>query len=240
MKYIAVVALYVFTRCLFASPVPIEGFPSEFSRQILAENMIVDGRESQVFQFRSNRDLGFTLSLLKDWLSQPRIGPQVSRKDGWIYVSQRRSGWWVIAQVRELHEGTHIEGLLIFWKEQGRKNDELTFSRAATNSLSALQRARVIRQVQSVDENRRTLTLTISSKLSLNQLHAAFEKDFRRMGLNPASFSPLAAMSMASGHITQVWVGKNTQISITLFEHRGDSAAVLHWMGFNSKESAAS
>jgi hypothetical protein len=238
MKYLTIFALCFIARCGFASLVPMEGFPTELSHQILAEKMLVDGRESHVYTIRSTRDLASTVTLLKEWLFQSKVRPQVTHREGRIYISQRRSGWWITAQVDELTTGTQVGGLLIFWRDQGSSLEERSFAQSALSSLSALQQGRVVKQVQSVDTNRSTLTLTISSKLSLNTLYAAFERDFRRMELTTANFSPLASASATSGHIAQVWTGANTQISITLFEHRGDSVAVLHWLGFNSKANA--
>jgi hypothetical protein len=225
----------VFSLLLFgflkvsASEVPIEGFPKTLVRQILAERIILEGRESQVYRFHAKQDLPTTVVLLKDWLNQKPVAAQVSHRDGWTYVSQRRSGWWVTAQVRELATTSQVEGLLMFWKHRDNADQEAKATLAAVNSLGTLRQSRILRQVQSVDAGRTAVTLTIISKLSLGALSDGFETDFRRIGLNTASHSPMSQR-------TQVWVGKNTQISITLFEHRGESAAVIHWMGVNAKE----
>lgn len=215
------------------SEVPIDGFPATLVHQILAEKIILDGRESQVYRFHSKQDLSATVTLLKHWLHQTPAIAQISQRDGWTYVSQRRSGWWITAQVRELANNLQVEGLLIFWKNQDSAVHGGNAIGAAINSLGSLQQSRILRQVQSVDGARTSLTLTIVSKRSVGTLLAGFETDFRRLGLNPASHSPM-------GQGTQVWVGQNTQISITLFEHRGDSAGVIHWMGVNSKSIGAS
>jgi hypothetical protein len=227
----------ILVLCLFATwleAAPLDGFPSEIPLEHLWQKAHFEGRESQAYRFSSAMSVDRVSAMLKVWLTGPLGAPQVKRQGQWLYLSQRRDGWWVTAQLRSLSDvanGT-VEGLLTIWRHSSGG------AGLPVKELTALSITKVIRQFDTEDGGIRSTSLTLLSEQSRSAVQQAFEADFKRLGMTPASYSPpaLKTSSAAAQGVSTAWRGNGSQLVMTVFSHRGQTAVVIHWMGTLERE----
>jgi hypothetical protein len=213
---------------------PLDGFPAAIPLEHLWQKAHFEGRESQAYRFSSASGIDQVSALLKVWLTGRFGEPQVKQQGQWLYFSQRRDGWWVTAQIRPLSDGgsAAIEGLLTIWRHSSGS------AGLPVKELTALSMTKVIRQFDSEDGGVRSTSLTLLSEHSRDAIAQAFEANFKRLGMAPASYSPpaLQASAAAAHGTSKAWRGNGTQLVMTIFEHRGQTAAVIHWMSAANNE----
>jgi hypothetical protein len=199
----------------------------------------IEGKPTQVYRFKVARPVEQVRARLLQWLDQPESPPQETLKNGWTYLSHKRLGTWVSVQFRSLDHSANgdgsVEGLVSLWQDSELKAAS-TFTDSkfdAFNRIATLARVQIIRRLESHDQGRRALSLTVLSEQSITSLAASLSQDMKLLGLSPASFAP-PLMRSQSGEvvgypfISQAWAGNGSQVVFTVFEHRGKTAAQIY------------
>ena len=213
----------------------LQGFPPDIALERLWDSARFGGKESQTYRFNSKKTLPEIRQTMNAWLAHPGLAPQAVERDGWSYLSHQKMGWWVTVQARELQRGESlmsVEGLVTFWRTQ--KSGSSMATDLPFEKLAALQAAKVIRRMASADNGKQALTVTLISTETIGSIAKNLAADFQTLGLRPAPFSPPALQSVlskneASGSVSQAWLGANSQLMLTIFEHRGNTAILIHW-----------
>jgi hypothetical protein len=215
----------------------LQGFPSDIALQRLWDSVRFDEKESRTYRFNANQPLADVQKKLNAWLAHPSLSPQVVEKNGWRYLSHQKLGWWVTAQVRQMDIGTSsaaVEGLVTFWRTAKLPPDAarlLPFSK-----LTSLDSAKIIRRIESIDNGKLGVTATLVSQLPTAVIARQLGTDLNHLGMRPAPYAPPSLQSVFTKNesrtdqpISQAWLGANSQLIFTIFEHRGETAILIHW-----------
>jgi hypothetical protein len=217
----------------------VQSFPSEFALSKLWAQVDIEGKPTQVYRFKVMRPVEQVRARLLQWLDQPEGPSQETFKNGWTYLSHKKFGSWVCVQFRSLDPSVNgdgsVEGLVSLWQDSELKPAS-TFTDSkfdAFSRIATLERVQIIRRLESHDQGRRALSLTVVSEQSVASLAASLSQDMKLLGLAPASFAPPLMRSQSNigiGYpfISQAWAGNGSQVVFTVFEHRGKTAAQIY------------
>jgi hypothetical protein len=217
---------------------PLEGFPSNFEVFTLWESVTVDGRPSRAYRFISKEPFSDVRFRLQQWLSRPDSPAQEVVKNGWTYLSHKKSGYWTSVQFRRF-DVELVEGIVSVWQDANEKSHN-PFERF--ERMASLQNLHVIRRVESIDRGRRTLNLIGVGDKSVAALVNGLVSDLKALGLTPATYAPAALdankQSALQGpqqgsYAAQAWTGAGSQVLLTVFEHKGRTAVQLLFSGGN-------
>jgi hypothetical protein len=222
----------------------LEGFPPSFEVSGLWENVTVESRSSRAYRFVARESFPEVRVMLRQWLSQSNSPAQEAVKNGWTYLSHRKSGHWTTVQFRVFEADRRgggkdavdielVEGIVSVWQDAHEKSRN-PFERF--ESMASLQNINVIRRIESVDRGQRTLNLVVVGDMSVSSLVGRFASDLKELGLMPATYAPplLNASKQVppqAPYAAQAWTGAGAQVVFTVFAHRGRTAAQLFLSG---------
>jgi hypothetical protein len=219
-----------------AKVAPLEGFPSGFEVSMLWENVTVEGRSSRAYRFITKEPFAEVRFRLQQWLSRVDLPAQVLEKNGWTYLSHKKSGNWISVQFRRL-DVELIEGIVSIWQDVNERSNN-PFERF--EKMASLQNIQVIRRIESSDRGHRTLNLVVIGDMSVATLLNSLVFDLKALGLSPATYAPPSLNATNQGglqgglqgsYAAQAWTGAGSQVLLIVFEHKGRTAAQIFLSG---------
>jgi hypothetical protein len=220
----------------YAKTAPLEGFPSSFEVSTLWESVTVEGRSSRAYRFLTKEPFSDTRFKLLQWLSKADSPAQEVEKNGWTYLSHKKSGHWISVQFRRLDVDL-IEGIVSVWQEV---NERLNNPFERFERMASLQNIQVIRRIESIDRGHRSLNLIVVSDRSVPSFVNGLVSDLKALGLSPATYAPPSLNATKQGalqgalqgsYAAQAWTGIGYQVLLTVFEHKGRTAAQIFLSG---------
>jgi hypothetical protein len=216
----------------YARTVPLEDFPSSFEVSTLWESVTIEGRPSRAYRFITKEPFPDVRFRLRQWLSRADSPAQEVEKNGWTYLSHKKSGQWTSVQFRKL-DFELIEGIVAIWQDVMERPSN-PFERF--EKMASLQRIQVIRRIESIDRGHKTLNLIVVGDMSVPVLVNGLKADLKALGLSPATYAPPALNATKQGalqgsYVAQAWTGAGSQVLLTIFEHKGRTAAHIFLSG---------